>query len=94
MKKIKYDISYIRKNLDLKKFIEYLNSISKWSYQTDGTPIINSAIKACDSKKNKDPFPFKDIYHISNTLVDAATVVVTDLCENLSNSINVYSEDI
>ena len=42
----------------------------------------------------KDPFPFKDIYHISNTLVDAATVVVTDLCENLSNSINVYSEDI
>ena len=55
MKKIKYDISYIRKNLDLKKFIEYLNSISKWSYQTDGTSIINSAIKACDSKKNKDP---------------------------------------
>ena len=44
------------------------------------------------SKKNKDPFPITDVYHITDTLVDAATVVVTDLCENLSNSINTYDD--
>ena len=34
----------------------------------------------------KDPYPITDVYHIANTLVDGATVTVTDLCENLSNS--------
>ena len=46
------------------------------------------------SKKNKDPFPITDVYHVTDTLVDAATVVVTDLCENLSNSINTYDDGI
>ena len=35
--------------------------------------------------KLKDPHPITDVYHVSNILVDAATVTVTDLCENLSN---------
>ena len=34
----------------------------------------------------KDPYPITDVYHIANILVDGATVTVTDLCENLSNS--------
>ena len=55
MKKIKYDFQYIKKNLDLKQFVKSLNSESKWDYRTDGTNIINSAIKACANKKNKDP---------------------------------------
>ena len=46
------------------------------------------------SKKNKDPFPITDVYHITDTLVDGATVVVTDLCENLSNSINTDDQGI
>jgi len=46
------------------------------------------------AKKNKDPFPITDIYHVTDTLVDGATVVVTDLCENLSNSINTHDQDI
>ena len=45
-------------------------------------------------KKNKDPFPITDVYHVTSTLVDAATVVVTDLCENLSNSIDTHCDDI
>ena len=46
------------------------------------------------SKKNKDPYPITDVYHVTDTLVDAATVVVTDLCENLSNSIDTHCDDI
>ena len=45
-------------------------------------------------KKNKDPYPITDVYHVTDTLVDAATVVVTDLCENLSNHIDTYTDDI
>ena len=40
--------------------------------------------------KIKDPFPITDVYHVSNTLVDAATVAVTDMCENLSNSYDTH----
>jgi len=46
------------------------------------------------SKKVKDPCPITDVYHVTSSLIDAATVVVTDLCENLSNSIDTYHEDI
>ena len=46
------------------------------------------------SKQSKDPFPITDVYHVTDTLVDAATVVVTDLCENLSNSIDTHDESI
>ena len=42
----------------------------------------------------KDPYPIKDVYHVTSSLIDAATVVVTDLCENLSNSIDTYDENI
>ena len=45
-------------------------------------------------KKNKDPYPIIDVYHVTDTLVDAATVVVTDLCDNLSNHIDTYTDDI
>jgi len=45
-------------------------------------------------KKNKEPYPITDVYHVSDTLVDGATVVVTDLCDNLSNHINTYTDDI
>ena len=45
-------------------------------------------------KKIKDPYPITDVYHIANTLVDGATVTVTDLCENLSNSFHTDSYDI
>ena len=45
-------------------------------------------------KKNKDPYPIIDVYHVTDTLVDGACVVVTDLCENLSNSIDTYDESI
>ena len=45
-------------------------------------------------KKNRDPYPITDVYHVTSTLVDAATVVVTDLCENLSNSIDTHCDDI
>ncbi len=43
---------------------------------------------------NKDPFPITAVYHVTDTLVDAATVVVTDLCENLSNQIDIDAENI
>jgi len=43
---------------------------------------------------NKDPFPITAVYHVTDTLVDAATVVVTDLCENLSNQIDINSDNI
>ena len=46
------------------------------------------------SIKVKDPYPITDVYHVTSALIDAATVVVTDLCENLSNSIDTYHEDI
>ncbi len=46
------------------------------------------------SKRSKDPFQITDVYHFTDTLVDAATVVVTDLCENLSNSIDTHDESI
>ena len=46
------------------------------------------------NKKNKDPYPITDVYHVTDTLVDGACVVVTDLCENLSNSIDTYEGSI
>ena len=45
-------------------------------------------------KKNKDPYPITDVYHVTDTLVDGATVVVTDLCDNLSNNIVTNTENI
>ena len=45
-------------------------------------------------KKTKDPYPITDVYHVTSTLVDGATVVVADLCENLSNSIDTHCDDI
>ena len=45
-------------------------------------------------KKNKDPYPITDVYHVTDTLVDGATVVVTDLCDNLSNNIDTDTENI
>ena len=42
----------------------------------------------------KDPYPITDVYHIANTLVDGATVTVTDLCENLSNSFDTDTDGI
>jgi hypothetical protein len=51
---MQYNINYIKKNLDLKKFIRNLNTISKWNYDSEGTSIIKSAIKACANNKNKD----------------------------------------
>ena len=45
-------------------------------------------------KKIKDPYPITDVYHVTSSLIDAATVFVTDLCENLSNCIDTYDEDI
>ena len=51
-------------------------------------------IKQMKKNKTKDPYPITDVYHVTDTLVDAATVVVTDLCENLSNSIDTHCEDI
>ena len=44
--------------------------------------------------KIKDPFPITDVYHVSNTLVDAATVAVTDMCENLSNSYDTHVDSL
>jgi hypothetical protein len=46
------------------------------------------------NKINKDPYPITNVYHVTDTLVDGATVVVTDLCENLSNQIETNSENI
>ena len=44
--------------------------------------------------KLKDPHPITDVYHVSNILVDAATVTVTDLCENLSNFLDTHVDSI
>ena len=46
------------------------------------------------SKKNKDPYPITDTYQVAYNLVDAATVTVTDLCENLSNNFDTHDEGI
>ena len=43
---------------------------------------------------NKDPYPITDTYQVAYNLVDAATVTVTDLCENLSNNFNTHDEGI
>ena len=50
-----YNIAYIKKNLDLKLFIKYLNSLAVWSPQDDDyhKRIIYSAIYSCINKKNK-----------------------------------------
>ena len=42
----------------------------------------------------KDPYPITDTYHVAYNLVDAATVTVTDLCENLSNNFDTHDEGI
>ena len=44
--------------------------------------------------KLKDPHQITDVYHVSNILVDAATVTVTDLCENLSNFLDTHVDSI
>ena len=46
------------------------------------------------TKINKDPYPITDVYHVTDTSVDGAEVVVTDLCENLSNQIQINSESV
>ena len=45
-------------------------------------------------KKNKDPYPITHSYLAAYNLVDAATVIVTDLCENLSNVLDTSDEAI
>ena len=43
-------------------------------------------------KKTRDPYPIANTYHVAYNLVDAATVTVTDLCENLSNNFDTHDE--
>jgi len=45
-------------------------------------------------KKSRDPYPIVNTYHVAYNLVDAATVTVTDLCENLSNNFDTHDEGI
>ena len=45
-------------------------------------------------KKTRDPYPIANTYHVAYNLVDAATVTVTDLCENLSNNFDTHDEGI
>ena len=39
--------------------------------------------------KTKDPYPITDVYFLDMNAVDAATVTVGDLCERLSNDLNI-----
>ena len=45
-------------------------------------------IKQMKKNKTKDPYPITDIYFVDMNAVDAATVTVGDLCERLSNDLN------
>ena len=42
--------------------------------------------------KTKDPYPITDVYFLDMNAVDAATVTVGDLCERLSNDLNIGGE--
>jgi len=52
---IHYDFNYIKKNIDLKKFLKLLNTDSRWKHNSDGQRIIESAVKSCANEKNNDP---------------------------------------
>ena len=53
-KKIKYELNYIKKNIDLNKFIKYLQNDLLWDRQSE-LSIIDYAIRSCLHNKNKDP---------------------------------------
>ena len=53
-KKIKYELNYIKKNIDLNKFIKYLQNDLLWE-KGDELNIIDYAIRSCLHDKNKDP---------------------------------------
>ncbi len=53
-KKIKYELNYIKKNIDLNKFIKYLQNDLLWEKE-DELNIIDYAIRSCLHVKNKDP---------------------------------------
>ena len=52
-KKIKYELNYIKKNIDLNKFIKYLQNDLLW--EKGDLNIIDYAIRSCLHDKNKDP---------------------------------------
>jgi len=54
-KKIKYDLNYIKKNIDLNKFIKYLQNDLLWDDYKPQLNIIGCAIRSCLHDKNKDP---------------------------------------
>ena len=55
-KKIKYKLNYIKKNIDLNKFIKYLQNDLLWDeYEPFQSGIIDYAIRSCLHDKNKDP---------------------------------------
>jgi hypothetical protein len=51
---IKYDLDYIKKNIDLNEFIKKLKSDLLWFGQSE-LSVINYAIKCCLNDKNNDP---------------------------------------
>ena len=54
-KKIKYELNYIKKNIDLNKFIKYLQNDLLWDDYKPQLNIIDYAIRSCLHVKNKDP---------------------------------------
>lgn len=56
--KVIYNLDYIRKNVDLKKFCKFLKINSKYDIESPKLtvePVIASAIRSCVNLKNKDP---------------------------------------
>tara|TARA_R110002012_G_scaffold300986_1_gene501091 strand:+ start:2660 stop:3319 length:660 start_codon:yes stop_codon:yes gene_type:complete len=51
---IKYDLDYIKKNIDLKEFIKKLKSDLLWNSQSE-LIVIDYAIRCCLNDKNNDP---------------------------------------
>jgi hypothetical protein len=58
MKKIKYDLNYIKKNINLNEFIKLLKTKALWHLDSE-VNIINYAIISCVFKNNQDTNFFK-----------------------------------
>ena len=77
---IKYDLDYIKKNIDLNEFIKKLKSDLLWNNQSE-LSVIDYAIRCCLNKTNNDP----NIINYKNNYNDKPDALEQFLVLNLYN---------
>ena len=83
MKKIKYDLNYIKKNININEFIKILKTEAFWHLDSE-VNIINYAIISCVFENNQDPnlLKYEEVPEETKTIKLNQEILINDLFDS------------